>query len=548
MNNIKKFLSLFFIIALVVALTSCDFFNNLTLTTASITTNNVTTATTNGNTTSSTTGEGTVSTTTKATTTTTTTETTTTDSTNLLNFYKQQVLNYTYYDLGQDSTYFDWHYINSIGTQKILVIPVKISGYESTATSETLSDIQKVFFGNASDTYWESVSSYYYTSSYGKLNFTGTVMNVWLGPISTKEERSGHSTVTGVDVATVLADTASYLKDNNIDTTQYDSDKDGYIDLVWYVFSAPDYQEDSSLSSDFWAFTSAASFDPSTTSPVVNNYCWASYDFMYEAENYYNNDSKLLNDVSGVDAHTYIHETGHALGLDDYYNADDEQGYDSVENIDMMSANVGDQDAFSKLALGWVLPYVVYGNSQITILDFESSGDCIVLPLSWDGNAFGEYLIFQYYTPTGLNATDYKTAYTNGYQCPSLSGVIVYHVDARLCYTNDDKTFYVISKPSLLDKAKNSDFGVAYSNTPSYAIKKSDLSSTANYLISVVDRTQGYKPAYKTTLSNSSLFIGGTTLSTKSVTLHTTGASIDYTVTFSNNASGTGMDVKFIAN
>ena len=76
---------------------------------------------------------------------------------------------YTYYDIGQEATYYNWKYINSIGDQKILVIPVKISEYASLATSSLLTDIEKTFFGKSSDTYWESVTSFYYKSRYGKI-------------------------------------------------------------------------------------------------------------------------------------------------------------------------------------------------------------------------------------------------------------------------------------------------------------------------------------------------------------------------------------------
>ena len=38
-------------------------------------------------------------------------------------------------------------------------------------------------------------------------------------------------------------------------------------------------------------------------------YCFASMDFMFEGYG-----------KTGLDAHTYIHETGHAMGLNDYYS------------------------------------------------------------------------------------------------------------------------------------------------------------------------------------------------------------------------------------
>jgi len=63
-----------------------------------------------------------------------------------------------------------------------------------------------------------------------------------------------------------------------------------------------------------------------------------------------------------IDAHMLVHETGHMLGLEDYYS------YSGLENpcggVDMMDLNVGDHDAYSKMVLGWVNPYVVDGSHQ----------------------------------------------------------------------------------------------------------------------------------------------------------------------------------------
>ena len=65
---------------------------------------------------------------------------------------------------------------------------------------------------------------------------------------------------------------------------------------------------------------------------------WASYEFM--------NDSG----TNRIDAHTYIHETGHLLGSDDFYSNED---YDPVGDLEMQSYNVGDMGAFSKFQFGW---------------------------------------------------------------------------------------------------------------------------------------------------------------------------------------------------
>ena len=471
----------------------------------------------------------------------TTTQTTTiTDSSTLLNYYKENNINHTYHDLGLDSDYYLWHYLPSIGEVNILVIPVTIKGYEKNANVIVKSDIEKTFFGKSTDTYWESVSSFYYKSSYGKLSIKGTVTD-WMGPVSTTIDKMTNEIK--IDSEDVVQSTSNFLKEKGINTLDYDSDFDGFIDLVWYVYSAPNYDNDGSLSNDFWAFTTSSDSNvANTVSPTINNYCWASYDFMYAWEK-----SSLIHMNDGVDAHTYIHETGHALGLDDYYNADLDisSDDDSVQKVDMMSANVGDHNAFSKLALGWVNPYIVYGNSEIILKDFESTGECVVLPLSlWDSNAFGEYLIFEYYTPTLLNLKD-KNGYENNLSTPSGSGIKVYHVDARLAYENNEdkidpitgeypRTF--LDKYSDFKKDLGSGLFVAYSNTPSYATVKTKKGESEKYLISIVDRKEGYFDTYKKDLDNNTLFVSGNTLDTSTIKYHMN-KSLNYKITFAKDTS-----------
>ena len=54
--------------------------------------------------------------------------------------------------------------------------------------------------------------------------------------------------------------------------------------------------------------------------------------------------------------YTAIHETGHQLGLTDYYA----NSYTSGTNAAvMMDRNEGDEDCFSKMLLGWISPQVV---------------------------------------------------------------------------------------------------------------------------------------------------------------------------------------------
>ncbi|MCQ2799628.1 MAG: hypothetical protein MJ228_02530 [Bacilli bacterium] len=350
--------------------------------------------------------------------------------------FKASETKYVYEDIHDSSSNYPFR---STGDMKLLVIPVEISGFHSIATEENRAKIEKAFFGESSDTEWQSVSSFYEKSSYGGLHIKGTVSKWYqcgMNPnqILSQTARPGtSSTASGAFDPTwnILEDAITWYKSEyNTNLAEYDNDKDGYIDGVWLIYGCPDGKTDPSYDrKTFWAYNYKDYYmagKSNALSPNPFNYCWASYDFMYTG---YGNNK--------IDSHTYIHETGHLLGLDDYYVADrvnGEKNYGPMGGLDMMDYNVIDHNAWSKFALGWTKPYVVSGSTTITLDSSVKTGQAIILPTSdgWHDNAFDEYVMMEFYTPDGLNFKDSfegYSSYPNGF---TNSGVRIYHVDARM--------------------------------------------------------------------------------------------------------------------
>ena len=134
-----------------------------------------------------------------------------------------------------------------------------------------------------------------------------------------------------------------------------------------------------------------------------------------------------------LNAETIIHETGHILGLDDYYDYDDQKGPDGgLGGGDMMDYNIGDHNPFSKILMGWVTPYVVTKSTTINLDSFASTGECILL-IDEYSTIYDEYYLLDYYTPNSLNKLE---AGYNGLF--SISGIRIYHVDARITKNDAD--------------------------------------------------------------------------------------------------------------
>ena len=138
-----------------------------------------------------------------------------------------------------------------------------------------------------------------------------------------------------------------------------------------------------------------------------------SYDFFFEKSR-----------PMAINCETVIHETGHALGLEDYYDTTGATG--GFGGGTMMALNVGDHEAYSKAILGWIDPYIVINtDTTITLDEYELSGDAIFIAKDYDGVYFNEYYIIDYYTPTGLNEI------AKGMDgLPSISGVRIIKLNA----------------------------------------------------------------------------------------------------------------------
>lgn len=320
-------------------------------------------------------------------------------------------------DLGYDSESDTLYGVNrglpSTGNPHVLVIPIEFTDYK--APTNMVKTLETAFFGTSVDTGWESLTSYYQKASYGKLNISGDVLPVF----STGKKSTYYDNIEDGDYEILKAALEYY--DASIDYSKYDSDKDGFIDAIYLVYTCKINRTDDD--SMWWAYTSEYYTDDYEYYDGVEAdfYLLAGYDFLEEtfASEY----------TPTYNLETFIHETGHLLGLDDYYDTDSSTGPDGgIGGGDMMDYNVGDHNAFSKAILGWVTPLIMGDDTAtITLKSFGTSGDCLIIPKSWNGTYFDEYYIVDFYTPDGLNE---KEAGASGLF--STKGIRIYHIDATL--------------------------------------------------------------------------------------------------------------------
>lgn len=364
-----------------------------------------------------------------------------------------EVLSQMGYDVETGQTYGINKGLPSIGTPEVLIIPIAFS--DCPAPSDMVSNLQKVFFGTSEETGWESLNSYYKKSSYGKLDIQGKVLE----PFNTgktvayydklqneynKALDAYYNYETDVypdNVEFSMIQAALKYYDSIIDYSKYDSDHDGYIDSIYFVYTT-DYNstDDSSL---WWAFTTEYFTEDYEyyDNVEVDFYTFFSYQFIFD---------ELQGKKVQYNAETIIHETGHLLGLTDYYDYDNTVGPSGgIGGGDMMDYNVGDHNAYSKLLLGWVTPLVVSGQTTTVELEsFAESGDCVFIFNEWNGTFFDEYYVIDFYTPTGLN--EFCKGSSGLF---STSGIRIYHVDATLNNPEDCYSIFDVTKCNNTDSS-----------------------------------------------------------------------------------------------
>jgi len=326
----------------------------------------------------------------------------------------------------------------SLGDVKVLVFAVDFPDYTSLSSPVSINEIDTAFNGSSSELTYESLQSYYLKSSYDQLEITADVYGFYRASHNASYYENEYEKLYATDPYTgdwlygddevtypdsdIIFEVMEYY-DDVIDYSDYDSNGDGYIDGIYIIYNHPvSYTSGSDL---WWAYEDVYIYEDTLFDNVEPYYfVWSGAEFFVEGDD-------------NLNARTVIHETGHLLGLEDYYDYDDSDNLNSggLGGADMMDNAYGDHNAFSKLLLGWIHPWVVTESMTVDISSFAESGDVILFTKQWNGTIFDEYLLLSFYTPTGLNEEDQDWLFTT-------SGVIIYHISARLG-NNPAQDYYV---------------------------------------------------------------------------------------------------------
>ena len=323
----------------------------------------------------------------------------------------------------------------TVGSPAVLVIPVDFRDVTASSKGYNIDSIKNAFEKNGVCDYY-SVYDYYYISSYGQLALDITVLDFWFRPqYSSAYYQNATMNYYGDDIAIgdqlIMDEALAYLS-QIMDLSAFDSDGNDVIDAIIFINTLEIGDDDFHWAYRYWnVYTDDAGYYFEYDGVSANDYMWASYQFLFEDENGSFDNSNAMN------TYTYIHEFGHILGADDYY---DTAGVnDPMGGCDIMDAMSGDHNAFTKFNYGWLTTsrlVTTETSVTLTLEDFSKNGDTIIIANNWSERlgAYQEYYIIVYYRQTGLNG--------DGYGYFARDGIVVYHVNATLYSEESDGEIY----------------------------------------------------------------------------------------------------------
>ena len=285
----------------------------------------------------------------------------------------------------------NWQGMPTEGTNKILVFLIDFPDANNANSYDSITN-QLFGAGDPANYPRESLQKYYWRSSYGKLLIEGTV----LGWYEMQHTRNWYTNTYGDGNNAnyqITKEVAEHF-DGTHDFSQYDNNGNGYVDYFAVIWSG----EHGPWSSFWWGYQWSLYSDNLTLDGV------RFYDFSWQWESY-------NYPLGAFDPMVIIHETGHALGLPDYYDYDADIGPDGgIGGLDMMAGNWGDHNAFSKFMLDWLQPT----NALSALNDYtlrataEYPEAVIVMPEVDSSTPYTEYFMVQNRHRT-LNDTGLQT-------------------------------------------------------------------------------------------------------------------------------------------
>lgn len=268
---------------------------------------------------------------------------------------------------------------------RILLITISFSDFAFTTPK---ADVDSMFNGQdwTKDGATGSIRQYFYDQSMGEY---APVFDV-VGPVTLSHGYAyyGSGKDSHTNISNMVCEACSLVNDS-VDFSVYDSDGDGYVDLVYIYYAGfgandrpNDYTEslipnwDNLLWPAYWSVSSSSSpryFDGKYISAC---------EYSNELDAWYTTADNTV--VAGIG--TACHEFGHALGLPDLYTTDNAT-HKVLGDWDVMCYGLYNNDthtppsfsAYERFYMGWLTPTLITNRANLQLENLATSNQAYMI-------------------------------------------------------------------------------------------------------------------------------------------------------------------------
>lgn len=316
--------------------------------------------------------------------------------------------------------------------QAVWNIPVVMVSFSDEPLQYSSAGFDSALFDSTNSTPTGSVYDYYRWVSENRMQVRGRVVaRVQLAGTRAYYAAGGHGLAYGAtprNVYGALYEALLVCRDS-VDWAPFDQDRDGYVDMLWFVHAGT-AGEMSSDRDDFWSFTSRMSGGwRSGTSFVTRQVVPGTTELFFRIDRFATMPERSVIRPGGrIEIGVFCHEFGHALGLPDLY---DTSTLGSAANVGpgnwslMSTGGYGGNGVspeapthvggWSSMMLGWRDAVRPVRDTTITLTPLSRGGE--VIEFWFEGQSHPEHFLLECRDRDGFDRT-----LNNG-------GLIVTHVD-----------------------------------------------------------------------------------------------------------------------
>lgn len=304
------------------------------------------------------------------------------------------------------------------GVEKVAVLPIL---YANTPSQPwPVSNLQQRLFDGPSTT--ETLTQYYNEISRGNLQMTGTVYP-WTRVTGNDTDYEGPAGTNGLGSGPGLLNLIKAVltsADATVDFSQYDTDHDGFVDLVAFV--QPETGGECGGTNNIWSHRSSLEGEAGMPSGFQTN------DGVFISDYVMQPALNCGTPATPISIGVFAHEFGHALGLPDLYATGKTATNSGLGEWDLMAAgsynteeSPAHMSAWSKMELGWAPVQTISADAVHVVMDpIETTGSIIRINIPQTT----EYFLLENRQKIGSDKALYS------------SGLVIYHVDSATVADN----------------------------------------------------------------------------------------------------------------